>query len=93
MDNSLQKQAYALREFIEVGFSGFAKQEELPRLYKSAKLFLFPTKADVWGVVANEACAAGLPVMITPYAGAAGELIIDEKNGFIRELDADAWAD
>ncbi len=93
MEISLHTQAHALRELIEVGFSGFAKQEELPRLYKSAKLFLFPTKADVWGVVANEACAAGLPVLITPYAGAAGELIIDGKNGFIRELDADAWAD
>ena len=93
MESSLQNQAHALRELVEVGFSGFAKEEELPRLYKSAKLFLFPTKADVWGVVANEACAAGLPVLITPFAGAAGELIIDGKNGFIRELDADAWAD
>lgn len=93
MESALQKQAHELRGLIDVSFSGFAKQEELPRLYQSAKLFLFPTKADVWGVVANEACAAGLPVLITPYAGAAGELVIDGKNGFIRELDADAWAD
>lgn len=93
MEGELQKQAQELRGLIEVGFSGFAKQEELPGLYQSAKLFLFPTKADVWGVVANEACAAGLPVLITPYAGAAGELVIDGKNGFIRELDADAWTD
>ena len=47
----------------------------------------------MWGVVANEACAAGLPVLITPYAGAADELVIDGKNGFVRELDADSWAD
>ncbi len=93
MENALYEQAKQLSDLIDVHFTGFARQEELPRLYQSAKIFLFPTKADVWGVVANEACAAGLPVLITPYAGAAGELIIDGKNGFIRELDADSWAD
>ena len=93
MENALYEQAKQLSDLIDVHFTGFARQEELPSLYQSAKLFLFPTKADVWGVVANEACAAGLPVLITPYAGAAGELVIDGKNGFIRELDADSWAD
>jgi glycosyltransferase involved in cell wall biosynthesis len=93
MESELKQKAQQLNRHIDVHFAGFAKQEELPGLYQSAKIFLFPTKADVWGVVANEACAAGLPVLITPYAGAAGELIIDGKNGFIRELDADAWSD
>jgi len=93
METALHQQAKQLNHLIDVHFTGFARQEELPRLYQSAKLFLFPTKADVWGVVANEACAAGLPVLITPYAGAAGELVIDGKNGFIRELDADSWTD
>ena len=93
MENALYEQAKQLSHLIDVHFTGFARQEELPSLYQSAKIFLFPTKADVWGVVANEACAAGLPVLITPYAGAADELVIDGKNGFVRELDADSWAD
>lgn len=89
---SLQAQAAACANEVETAFHGFASQAELPRLYRSAKLFLFPTEADVWGVVANEACAAGLPVIVSPHAGVAGELIVDGSNGYVRELDVTAWA-
>lgn len=77
---------------VEAVFHGHAAQHELPGLYASARIFLFPTAGDVWGVVANEACAAGLPVIVSPHAGAAGELVVHEENGFICELDVDAWA-
>lgn len=80
-------------DLVEAEFYGFALQKELPRLYRSAKVFLFPTHADVWGVVANEACAAGLPVIVSPYAGVAGELVIDGENGFICPLDEMQWAE
>lgn len=80
-------------EKVEAHFHGFAKQKELPALYRSAQVFLFPTHADVWGVVANEACAAGLPVIVSPYAGVAGELVIDGENGYVCELDATVWAE
>ena len=49
--------------------------------------------ADAWGVVANEACAAGLPVLITPEAGAARELVVDGVNGYVLELDVETWAE
>ncbi|MFM7632539.1 MAG: glycosyltransferase, partial [Betaproteobacteria bacterium] len=90
---ALQLRAKAHSTKLEVVFHGFAKQAELPALYRSAKIFLFPTEADVWGVVANEACAAGLPVIISPHAGAADELVVDRKNGFVRTLDVEQWAD
>ncbi len=77
---------------LEVDFYGFATQAELPALYQSAKLFLFPTRGDVWGVVANEACAAGLPVLVSPHAGVAGELVVDGKNGYVCALDTALWA-
>jgi glycosyltransferase involved in cell wall biosynthesis len=78
---------------VEAEFHGFALQHDLPALYRSARVFLFPTQADVWGVVANEACAAGLPVIVSPYAGVAGELVIGGDNGFVCELDEQAWAE
>ena len=90
---ALRLRAKAHANNLEVMFHGFAKQADLPALYRSAKVFLFPTDADVWGVVANEACAAGLPVMISPHAGAANELVVDRQNGFVRELDLEQWAD
>jgi glycosyltransferase involved in cell wall biosynthesis len=90
---ALRDRARNLSQWLTVHFHGFASQTELPALYRSAKIFLFPTRADVWGVVANEACAAGLPVIVSPYAGVAGELIVNENNGFVRPLDISAWTD
>jgi glycosyltransferase involved in cell wall biosynthesis len=87
------KAAAALRpDLAEATFHGFARQSELPDLYRSARLFLFPTLYDVWGVVGNEACAAGLPVLVSPHAGVAGELVMNFENGFICNLDVDLWA-
>lgn len=77
---------------VEASFHGHASQQELPALYRSARLFLFPTRADVWGVVANEACAAGLPVIVSPHAGVTGELVVDGENGFVCPLDVEQWA-
>lgn len=84
--------AAGMAEYVDTQFHGFASQAELPALYQSAKIFLFPTRADVWGVVANEACAAGLPVLVSPHAGVAGELIVDGHNGFVCALDTVLWA-
>ena len=78
---------------VDAHFHGFALQKELPGLYRSARIFLFPTHADVWGVVANEACAAGLPVIVTPHAGVAGELVIDGENGHVCPLEPELWAE
>lgn len=88
------KKAAALRpDLVEAEFHGFAAQHELPSLYRSARIFVFPTIFDVWGVVANEACAAGLPVMVSPHAGVAGELVLDGENGFVCDLDVGLWAE
>jgi glycosyltransferase involved in cell wall biosynthesis len=77
---------------VDVDFSGFATQTELPGLYGSVRIFLFPTLWDPWGVVANEACAAGLPIIATPFAGAVGEIIQDGVNAFVRSPEIEAWA-
>ncbi|HJV86991.1 MAG TPA: glycosyltransferase family 4 protein [Noviherbaspirillum sp.] len=92
-EDRLKTAAAQQTDLVGCHFHGFALQRELPALYKSARIFLFPTHADVWGVVANEACAAGLPVIVTPHAGVAGELVLDGENGFVCELDADMWAE
>jgi glycosyltransferase involved in cell wall biosynthesis len=92
LERDVRAAAAQTPELLEATFHGFALQHELPALYRSARLFLFPTLWDPWGVVANEACAAGLPVLVSPHAGAAGELIIDGENGYVCALDADLWA-
>lgn len=76
---------------VEFDFAGFVQQRDLPAYYSRAKILLFPTRGDTWGVVANEAMAAGTPVITTPYAGVAGELVVDGETGFIREPNVEEW--
>ena len=78
---------------VDVTFAGHVSQSEIPAIFKRSKLFVFPTSGDVWGVVANEACMAGVPVLVSPHAGVAGELIRDGVNGRVLPLDINDWID
>jgi glycosyltransferase involved in cell wall biosynthesis len=78
---------------VDYVYLGFKRQEELPNIYKDAKLLLFPTLRDPWGIVVNEALASGTPVITSPYAGVANDLITDTQNGFIVSLDLRKWVD
>ncbi len=78
---------------IHCKYAGFVEHSKLPQFYSQAKILLLPTSRDCWGVVINEAMISGLPVITTDRTAAAGELVIDGKNGFVLPLDADLWAD
>lgn len=78
---------------IYAHYAGYVSQDELPHYYTSAKIFLFPTLQDPWGVVANEAMAAGTPVITCENAGVAGDLVLHDQNGFVLPLDAKLWAE
>jgi glycosyltransferase involved in cell wall biosynthesis len=90
---AMRRQAERISADVEVEFAGFARQEALPGLYAQARIFLFPTSWDPWGVVGNEACAAGLPLLVSPEAGVAGELVRDDCNGFVLALEVPRWVD
>ena len=92
-EEEVKRQAALIPDLVQADFNGFAAQHELPALYRSARVFLFPTLSDVWGVVANEATAAGLPVIVSPHAGVAGELVLQGENGFVCELDVSLWVE
>lgn len=91
--DELKAAAAQCDELVRVEYRGFTAHDVLPSLYHSARLFLFPSCWDAWGVVANEACAAGLPVLVAPEPGVANELVVDGYNGFVRPRDVDVWAD
>lgn len=61
---------------------GHKTYEELPRLYQHAGAFVLPSAVDEWGLVVNEAMAAGLPVLISENAGCSRDLVADGVNGF-----------
>lgn len=92
MDTVLRHAAAQTAELLSCEFAGFARQSDLPQHYARASVLLFPTLGDTWGVVANEACAAGVPVITTPAAGVAGELVRDGESGRVLDLDVAQWA-
>ncbi|AXS80115.1 glycosyltransferase [Dechloromonas sp. HYN0024] len=93
LEPAMRDYAAQISDLVDTRFHGYLTQAELPHHYANARIFLFPTEADVWGVVANEACATGLPIIVTPHAGVAGELVVDGSNGHVLELDLSAWTE
>ena len=62
-------------------YAGFQPPEELPRFFAKADVFVLPSRYDGWGVVVNQAIAAGLPVICSDMVGAGHDLVDEEKNG------------
>lgn len=62
---------------------GFVQQNDLPAIYHSSYCLILPSSYEPWGLVANEAQAAALPVIITHECGAANELVIDNISGLV----------
>jgi glycosyltransferase involved in cell wall biosynthesis len=90
---ALRQQAATLQGQVDVQFAGHVTQAEVPHWFQRSRLFLFPTRWDPWGVVANEACLAGVPALVSPHAGVAGELVLDGVNGRVLPLVLDTWVD
>jgi glycosyltransferase involved in cell wall biosynthesis len=61
----------------------FVQPRELPCYYAAADVFLFPSLEDEWGIVLNEAAAAGLPLAASRYAAATAELVQPGNNGVV----------
>jgi glycosyltransferase involved in cell wall biosynthesis len=53
----------------EVRWIGLLPREELAKLYGAADLFVFPSRADTFGLVMVEAMACGTPVAAYPVDG------------------------
>ncbi|MCE7994805.1 MAG: glycosyltransferase family 4 protein [Roseivirga sp.] len=66
-----------------VVFHGFRQKSELPAYLVKSDLFLFQTTFDIWGLVLNEAMAAGICCLSSKNAGATTDLIEHGKSGFV----------
>jgi glycosyltransferase involved in cell wall biosynthesis len=66
----------------DVSLAGFRQIEELPAYYGLASVFIHPAYQDQWGLVVNEAMAAGLPVLVSNTCGCAADLVKYGENGF-----------
>ncbi len=66
-----------------VHLPGFIPYQAIGDWYGLANAFVHPALQEQWGLVLNEACAAGLPVLCSRTVGACYELVHDGKNGLL----------
>lgn len=70
-----------------VRLPGFVQYDELPRYYARAEAFVHVSRFEPWGLVVNEAMAAGLPVIVSRECGCAETLVREGVNGFVTPFD------
>ncbi len=75
------------QEVLELGlsqviFAGFQQIGELPVYYGLARCLIMHSLGDTWGLVVNEAMAAGLPVLVSRACGCAPDLVQEGVNGY-----------
>jgi len=67
-----------------VTFVGSVSDEDLPRYYRMADVFVFPSirRAEAFGIVALEAAASGLPTIASGLPGVRS-VVIDGETGLL----------
>ena len=71
---------YKLENHIHL--TGFLQQDELLPYFAHAKCFIHTSTTEQWGLVVNEAMAAGLPVIVSNRCGCFEDLVLAGVNGF-----------
>jgi glycosyltransferase involved in cell wall biosynthesis len=64
-----------------ISYVGFVTPGRLPEYFSRADAFVLPSRHDGWGVVINQALAAGLPIITSDAVGAGLDLVENDVNG------------
>ena len=80
---ALKAQAQALGISPLLSMPGFIQYSELPAYHGLAGAFVLASTSEQWGLVVNEAMAAGLPVLVSDRCGCAPDLVESGGNGFV----------
>ncbi|MBK7965868.1 MAG: glycosyltransferase family 4 protein [Bacteroidetes bacterium] len=65
----------------QIKFTGYKQKNEVPYYFANTNALLYQSDFDIWGLVLNEAMAAGLCCLATINAGATFDLIIENETG------------
>lgn len=60
------------QKYTDARFMGYKKRQELADIFRSADVFVFPSKTDTLGLVNLEAMACGLPIVAYKVDGPTG---------------------
>jgi glycosyltransferase involved in cell wall biosynthesis len=82
-------QQVPLPAHVQVEWIGHVPYERLSDFHARGGIMVFPTLGDEWGLVVNEALAAGMPVLGSDYSQAVQDLVQDGKNGWVFRPDSE----
>jgi glycosyltransferase involved in cell wall biosynthesis len=68
---------------VPLRLHGYIAPEELPALYRAADVLALVSTYEPFGVTVREAAAAGLPLICSVRAGAAGDIAVDGENALL----------
>ena len=66
-----------------VRFAGFQNQSALPAFFELSAVFVLPSRHEPWGLIINEAMAAGTAVIASDDVGSHTDLITNGIEGFV----------
>ena len=66
-----------------VKFYTSVKSINVYKCFAKANLFILPSTKEPWGLVINESIYYGVPVLCLSSVGAAKDLIVNNKNGYL----------
>ena len=73
--------ATAMAAGVSLHRLGFCNQTQMPGAYAAADVLVLPSSGETWGLVANEAQACGVPVIVSDACGCAPDLAQDGSAG------------
>jgi glycosyltransferase involved in cell wall biosynthesis len=74
---------YSRRLDLPCVLVGFQNQRRIAETYTAADVLVLPSSGgETWGLVVNEAMAAGLPAIVSDQVGCVPDLIADGETGF-----------
>lgn len=73
----------AVKNNAEIRYQGRLSGNELLDAYAVADVFVLPSLFEPWGLVVNEAMAAGLPVIVSDRVGCVDDLVISGETGLV----------
>jgi len=78
----------------QVQFAGFINQSEMPSYYLAADILALPSRrmGETWGLVVNEALAAGCGVLLSSAVGSSRDFGKSERVRVIPDNSANACA-
>lgn len=86
-DGAAKDEIVAAAEHLQISnrvhLLGFKSYGQLPVYYGLAQAFIHVPLYEQWGLVINEAMAAGVPVVASSECGAAETLVVNGHNGIV----------